>query len=343
MNKKAKYIISFLFSCIMLLFFYTLLHEGGHALVAIMCGGKVDKIVLGLNAHVQTSGACFTIFSEALFSSAGVLLPVLFLIIALVFYNPKINNIFYHIFYGILSLIITGSLLAWAIVPVMSLFALPPAGDDVTKLLDITHLNPLTVALTALLIIISLVFFMYRKGLIGKIKDIYCELLISKQDKHSRVFWVRLIIGIVLGSIIVVLGFSILMPKPIFEESLSMEVNSATKDVKLPFKVEESKLYSMEIGLKAKGVLTDIQIYSENGTMVYQNICEWFTLGTSLNLKKGDYVIVLTFLKNPIAMQEHFKAKGYEFNADTLEQLKEVYNMSSLVENYQVSFSVTIK
>jgi len=49
MIKKAKYVICFLFSCVILLYFYTLLHEGGHALVAIMCGGKVDEIVLGIN------------------------------------------------------------------------------------------------------------------------------------------------------------------------------------------------------------------------------------------------------------------------------------------------------
>lgn len=343
MNKKAKCIFSLLFSCIIIVFFYTFLHEGGHALVAIMCGGKVDKMALGLNAHVQTSGASFTIFSEALFSSAGVLLPVLFLIIALVFYNPEINNILYHISYGFLSLIITGSLLAWVIIPIISLFTLPPAGDDVTKLLDITHLYPLTVALTALLIIVSLVFFIYKKELFGKIKDTFCELVISNQYKHSKIFRVYLIIGIVLGSIIVAAGLNILMPKTSFEKSLSIEVNSTTNDVKLPFKVERSKLYSMELGLEAKGILTDIQIYSEDGTMIYQNVCEWFTIGTSLNLKKGNYVIVLTFLKNPMAMQEHFKVKGYNYKADTVEQLKDVYEMSSLADNYQVSFSAVIK
>ena len=343
MNKKAGHIICFLFSCIILLYFYTLLHEGGHALVAVMWGGKVDKFVLGLNSHVQTSGATFTILSEALFNSMGMLLPVIFLIIALFIYKPKTKYTFYHIFYGFLSLSITGSLFAWVLVPFMSLFTLPPVGDDVTKFLNITGLHPLTVMLTALLIIISLVFFIYKTGLIGKIKEINYELLQANRCKDKKIFLIRLFIGISLGVIITVVWFSILIPKPAFETSLSIEVNSTTENTKFPFKVEKSMLYSMNLELKAKGILTDIQIYTDNGTRIYQNICEWITLNTSFNLEKGNYVFILTFLKDPSGMQEHFKSRGYKFEANVLEQFKKICNKNNSVENYPVSFSVTIK
>jgi hypothetical protein len=343
MNKKARYIICLLFSCIILLYFYTLLHEGGHALVAIMCGGKVDKFILGLNAHVQTSGVTFTMFSEALFNSMGVLLPVIFLIIALAIYNPKIKYTFYHIFYGALSLSITGSLIAWVILPFVSLFTLPPAGDDTTKFLNITGLNPLTVTLTALLIIVALVFFIYKRGLIGKIKEINYELLQTNRCKDRKILLIRLLIRVSLGVIIAVVGFSILIPKPVFETSLSIEVNSTTENTKIPFKIEKSKFYSMNLELNAKGILTDVQIYTDNGTLIYQNICEWFTLGTSLKLNKGNYVFVLTYLKDPSGMQEHFNSSGYIFEADVLKRFKEIYNNNNLVENYPVSFSVTIE
>lgn len=343
MNKKTRDIIYFLFSCIILLYFYTLLHEGGHALVAIICGGKVDKFILGLNAHVQTSGATFTIFSEALFNSMGVLLPVIFLIIALVIYKPKNKYTFYHIFYGFISLSITCSLLAWVIVPFMTLFTLPPAGDDVTKFLNITGLHPLTVTLAALLIIVALVFFIYKRGLFGKIKEINYELLQVDRYKDRKLFLIRVFIGISLGVIILVVGFSILIPKPVFKTSLSIEVKSTTENEKLPFKVEKSKVYSMNLELKAKGILTDVQIYTDKGTLIYQNICEWFTLGTSLKLEKGNYVLVLTFLKDPSGMKKHFMSRGYMFEADVLERLKETYNKNNSVENYPVSFSMTIK
>lgn len=343
MNKKAKYIISFLFSYIIFLYFYTLLHEGGHAIVAIMCGRKVDKFVLGLNAHVLTSGASFTIFSEALFISMGVLLPVIFLIIALVIYKPKIKYKSYHIIYGFLSLSIIGSLFAWVILPFMSLFTLPPVGDDTTKFLNITGLHPLTVTLTALLTIISLVFFIYKRGLIGMIKGINSKLLEAKRCKDKKILLIRLLIGISLGVIIAIVGFSILIPKPVFETSLSIKVKSTTENTKLPFEIDKIKVYSMNLELKAKGILTDVQIYTDNGTLVYQNISEWFTLGTSLKLNKGNYVFVLTYLKDPSGMQEHFNSKGYMFEADVLERFKEIYNKNNSVENYPVSFSATIK
>ena len=146
-----------------------------------------------------------------------------------------------------------------------------------------------------------------------------------------------------MGVIIAVVGFSILTPKPVFETSLSMEVNAATEDVKLPFKVEKSKLYSMNLELKAKGILTDIQIYTDNGTLIYENICEWFTIGTSLKLEKGNYVFVLTFLKDHSAMQEHFTSRGYMFKADVLEGFKEFYNNNKSVGKSPISLSVDIK
>jgi hypothetical protein len=343
MNKKVQYIISLIFGFIMLIVFYTLLHEGGHAVVAIMYGGKVDKMVLGLNAHVQTSGAEFTAFGKGLFNSAGALLPVIFLTIAMIFYNRKRSNILYHGFYGVFSLMTASSLLAWVVIPVIALFAAPPPGDDVTKFIDNTQINPLVVALAAVLIIASIIFLIYKKGVLRKIKDIYWKALISNTEKHNTGLSARLIIKIALAGIIVVIGFAILIPKPVFEKSLSMEVNSKTEDVKLPFKLENSKHYDMQLELKAKGILTDIQIYSESGNVVYQNFAERCTIGTTLNLKKGDYEIVLTFLKNPVAMQEHFQKNGYKFDTVTLEQLKGLFDVSNSIENYPVSFSVTIK
>ena len=238
---------------------------------------------------------------------------------------------------------ITGSLLAWVIVPFISLFALPPPGDDATNFLNITGLNPLTVMITALLIIIALVFLIYKRGLIGKIKEINYELLQANRCKDRKALLKRLFIGISLGVFISVVWFNILVPKPIFETSLSMEVKSATENVKLPFKIEKSKFYSMNLELKGEGILTDIQIYTGSGTLIYQNICEWLTLGTSLKLEKGNYVFVLTFLKDFSGMQEHFKSKGYVFEADVLGQFKKIYNKNNSVENFPVSFSVTIK
>ncbi|HZJ84414.1 MAG TPA: hypothetical protein VFD02_02555 [Syntrophomonadaceae bacterium] len=269
--------------------------------------------------------------------------PVVFLIIALFIYKPGIKYTYYHIFYGLLSLNITSSLLAWVLIPFISLFTLPPAGDDTTKFLDITGLHPLIVSFTALLIIATLVFFTYKRGLIGKIKEIKSELFQASSRKNNKAFLIPLFIGVLLGVIIVAVGFSVLRPKPVLETYFSMEVNPTTENMEFPFKVDKSKSYNMNLELETKNILTDVQIYSENKTLVYQNIAEWFSLGTSFQLEKGNYVFVLTFLKKPKDMQEHFNTMGYMFEDDTIQGFKEIYSKNNGVKDYRFSCSVNIK
>ena len=343
MNKKAGLVAGLLSGCILMLFFYTLLHEGGHGLVAILYGGKIDRLVLGFNAHIQTIGARFTPLGQALFHSAGALLPVLFVIICLSFYHPENTRPFYHISHAVLSLITTGSLLAWVILPVLFLLSSAPAGDDVTKFLEASRLSPLVVSLAALFVIAFLVLFLYWKGLPGKLKSLFLKHFTQDRVMLRKGQWVRVLAGIVSGAAVTIIIFSILMPKPVFEKSISIDVTPATRDVKLPFVLERSRPYRMNLGLKAEGILTDIQIYTDQGAMVYQNICERFTLETTLDLKKGSYSLVLTFLKNPADMEKHFKEKGYKFQTDELEQLKKIYPVGDPVRNHPVSFSVTIR
>lgn len=341
MNKKAKYIIGILIGSIALIYFYTLLHEGGHALVVVMCGGNVDKLVLGINAHVQTSDTNFTVFTGALRNSAGTLLPVVFLIIALGLYKQGIKNEFYHIFYLALSLIIVCSLLAWIIVPMAVLFTLSPAGNDITKFLGTTGIHPLIVVFSAILIIGGLILLIYKKGLLENVKKL--QLFQAKDYKFSKAMLIRFFTGIAVVVVIAVVGLNIFNTKPVFETSFSMEATSANEDVKLPFVVEKSKEYNMNLKLTAKGFLTDVQIYSEEGDLIYQDICEWLTLGTSHKLNKGNYIVVLTFLKNQAAMEEHLRKMGYKFEPELLEKLKEVYKNNSSIEKNTISFSGIIK
>jgi hypothetical protein len=341
MNKKVKYILSILLFWVIMIYFYTFLHEGGHAIIAIICGGKIDKFILGANAHVQTSGANYTLLSEALFHAAGVLLPVIFLIIALTIYKSTTKNTFYHIFYGFLCVGIASSLLAWVAIPLIALFTLPPVYDDATKFLNITGIHPFIVSLMALLIIVLLVFIAYKKGMLGKFKEIICEMSNENKIKEVKFLKLKLFIGIVMG-VIAVIVVVVLISKPTFETSFSMEVSGMTEDVKVPFELKKSKLYNINLELTAKGILTDVQIYNENGIQVYQNICEWFSLNTSLNLEKGKYVLVLTFLQDSNDMQEHMKAMGYKFEVGILEQLEEIYNINNQDENYPITFSTII-
>lgn len=57
-------------SIFLLLPFYVLLHEGGHALVALLCGARVTEFSL-LGAHMSYEGGAFTPLTLSLLLSPG--------------------------------------------------------------------------------------------------------------------------------------------------------------------------------------------------------------------------------------------------------------------------------
>ncbi len=182
-RNKPRAIILMLSGMIALIYFYTFLHEGGHALISMLYGGTIQEFVLGFNAHVRTTGADFTPAARALFNSAGVLVPVLVLIVTLLLYNKSVANVFYHLFYWMFSVMITSSLLAWVVIPVVSLFSEPPPGDDVTKFMNHSGMSPLLVTAAAVSVIALLAFLIYRTGILGKLKEYKAFMLQKKQQK----------------------------------------------------------------------------------------------------------------------------------------------------------------
>jgi len=327
----------------LLIYLYTLLHEGGHALVGIIYGGRVDNFVLGFDAHVAVSGANFTHIGESLFNAAGLLLPVICLAVALIFYNRNIKSVIYHILYAAISIMIIGSFFAWVIIPIMSLFTAPPAGDDVSNFMKVSGLNPILISLIALLLMFLLVLISYKKGLYSKIKEILNTLAQVKRSKFNKRQ------AAVMVSVIILLGLSvyffsqILFPDKVFETSFSMNIHDDMKDVKMSFEINANKTYKMNMKLDAEGMLTDIQIYDDKGSTVYQNICEHYTIDSHLNFKKGNYQLVLTFIKNPEVMVQHFEEKGYEFSQEQIDGLKELFAKKRHDEFIPVSFSAVIQ
>lgn len=345
LRQRLRYSCGMIGSSVLMLYLYTLLHEGGHALVGILYGGKVNRFVLGLNAHVSISNAVYSQVGEALLNVAGLLLPIFFLIIALMAYQTKCKSTMYHIFYGAMWLSFSCSLLAWVIVPFMALFATPPIGDDTTSFLYNTSLHPLMLILAAILLIAGLALLAFKRGLFGKIAEIFRALFQTEFRKGKLVFLIRTIIGVALVFIVGLIGFRILAPEPILKTSFAMTVSLDTEDVKLPFEVKQRKPYSMSLVLDASRILTDIQIYNEEGTRVYQNLAERFSFDGygSLKLEQGQYEMVLTFLREPQDMEAHFRIMGYDFAMDEIEMLKKVYDPDTSATGHPIKFSATIK
>ena len=59
MNLKVKKILSLLASAVLMVPAYILLHEGGHALVAVLCGARITEFSV-LGAYMGYEGGVFT-------------------------------------------------------------------------------------------------------------------------------------------------------------------------------------------------------------------------------------------------------------------------------------------
>lgn len=170
MDEKLKSLIWVLLFAPVWLLLYAFLHEGGHALVILAHDGTIDSFwIFGLNAHVSAHGGVYSMLGEALKSAAGVLLPAAVVAIALFFYKPQIEAQGYHLCWFMVLATIVFSLLVWVIFPILSLFTLPPQGEDAIQFLNVTSAPPLLVSLVALLLAGGFVFFAWKKGLLRKV------------------------------------------------------------------------------------------------------------------------------------------------------------------------------
>lgn len=170
MNEKLKTVLCILLFAPVWLLLYTFLHEGGHALIILACGGTIDSFwVLGLNAHVSAHGGVYSALSEGVKYAAGMLLPMIVSIIAFVFYKPNVKFDGYHYCCFLMMVSSVFSLLVWIVFPVLSLFTQMPQGEDVIQFLNATGIPPLLVSLGALLFVGIFMLLMYKKGLLKKV------------------------------------------------------------------------------------------------------------------------------------------------------------------------------
>lgn len=165
MSRRTQVMVTVAVAPVAYLFGYTFLHEGGHALVALAAGARIDSFTLGPNAHMSHSGGSFTTLTESLLHCAGVALPVLVLVGALLAYRRTSGSDVYHVLHAVLAVSITASVLPWVVIPVVALVGTAPAGDDVTHLIEASGVSPLVVAAVALATLGGLVALAVTRGL----------------------------------------------------------------------------------------------------------------------------------------------------------------------------------
>lgn len=149
-------------SILLLLPLYVLLHEGGHALVALLCGARVTEFSL-LGARMRYEGGAFTPFTLSLFHLGVVLLPVVTEVLCLLVHRPRAGAIFGSVASFLALLISAGPLCAWIIVPVLSLSGRAPQGDDAAKFLASSGLSPWAVLAGAALLLAGCLWLAWKR------------------------------------------------------------------------------------------------------------------------------------------------------------------------------------
>lgn len=150
------------------------MHELGHSIAVIIFGGRLTKFNPSpLNAHMNYSGN-FTNVELSVINAGGMLFPFIIWIIFVLVCPRRISSIFEYVRL-LSSLMILGSMLPWIIIPVINN---RPSGDDVTKFLKCSGLNPVYVSLLSLGLFLFSVAITYQKSggvVLDRIKKIKSE------------------------------------------------------------------------------------------------------------------------------------------------------------------------
>ena len=75
MDLNTRKILSLFASILFTIPVYIILHEGGHALIALSCGARITEFSI-LGAYMRYEGGTFTALTLSLFYIAGMLLPI---------------------------------------------------------------------------------------------------------------------------------------------------------------------------------------------------------------------------------------------------------------------------
>ena len=153
--KGAGQVIVYLYLLLISIILYTFLHEGGHALVGALSGGKITGFsinFLDLSAHVNLEGT-FSTSQTILLNVSGAGLPLLvwsiFVVLTPVQVNPNLQ--LFKFSSGVMPI---SSLLAWIVIPILVMMGQSPS-DDLANFLRNTQLYPPVVSGGALLLMIG--------------------------------------------------------------------------------------------------------------------------------------------------------------------------------------------
>lgn len=164
-NRKAKIVAYVLISACIVVPLYILCHETGHTVIAFFCGaGTIHISITG--AYMNSSGGSYNMVTLAMLNMAGMLVPAVISIIYMLLYKQEKNSLFYRLFSFLFTAAFSMPAAAWILVPVLYMTGKAPIGDDVTKFLDVTGMNPVFLILSAGVFLAATILLAWHKGII---------------------------------------------------------------------------------------------------------------------------------------------------------------------------------
>jgi hypothetical protein len=313
-----------IFLLLLVLTLYTALHEGGHALTGLIFGGKITSFnvnFLNLSAHAGIRGD-FTSGEQSLISIAGMLLPLM-LFTAIFFLSPGKKEPVIEWFKLILFLAAVNSLLAWIVIPLMTLAGRTIA-DDAANFVRYSGLPPWLVALFALLVYAACLVLLLQhhhgvRHLFQRFSSLTLDL--SHPDTQRNL----LTLGFLAASSLTII-FSL---KQVFPTtSLDIPAGYQLVSELHPFEdsINEQPVYSFTLNRPTsvsfyilleniKGAPADIHLSGPSGydkvLFIEQDpqadIVEASVNPRNMPLEKGDYVLWATFPSSPGSVRVYIK------------------------------------
>ncbi len=171
MKREGKVILAFIGSLWLAMPLYILLHEGGHALVAALCGAKIIEFNI-LQGYVIADGGAFNVFTLALFYAVGLVMPVIAFSVYLILYRSREENVFYKMLSAFFSGIILFSIGVWMVIPISYMMNLANPNDDVVQFIEVLKLNPLVVSIGAGILMSIYTWVIWKKKVFQNVLEV---------------------------------------------------------------------------------------------------------------------------------------------------------------------------
>ncbi|HWQ59165.1 MAG TPA: hypothetical protein VN540_09085 [Clostridia bacterium] len=181
-KRRLVFMLSIPASALAALPIYIILHEAGHTLIAWLCGATITDFNV-FNAFMSYEGGAFTPFPAALLNAAGMLLPVLCVLLFMLLYRGGVRGVFSRVFSFFLCALPIFSIVAWILVPILYMAGSAPAEDDVTQFLYNSGFHPVLVILLALALIALCTAVFLRSRVVGDFSQSARELVRKTKEK----------------------------------------------------------------------------------------------------------------------------------------------------------------